>query len=107
MAPATHRGNPDAPQAVTLRRPRYGADEKCELGRPPRRQQLLVDRRDLIHLIGHGRARRDSRLQAREQIRLIDADIARSRRMVLKKWRSRRFGRRVNERLALLLRSQL
>jgi len=44
---------------------------------------------------------------AREQIRLIDADIARSRRMVLKKWRSRRFGRRVNERLALLLRSQL
>src|SRR6188474_2061438 len=44
---------------------------------------------------------------AREQIRLIDVDIARSRRMVLKKWRSRRFGRRVNERLALLLRSQL
>jgi len=44
---------------------------------------------------------------ASEQIRLIDADIAKSRRMVLRKWRSRRFGRRVNERLALLLRSQL
>ena len=44
---------------------------------------------------------------ANEQIRLIDADIAKSRRMVLRKWRSRRFGRRVNERLALLLRSQL
>jgi cardiolipin synthase len=44
---------------------------------------------------------------AREQIQLIDADIRQSRRMVLKKWRSRRFGRRVNERLALLLRSQL
>jgi cardiolipin synthase len=44
---------------------------------------------------------------ASEQIRLIDADIAKSRRMVLKKWRTRKFGRRVNERLALLLRSQL
>ena len=44
---------------------------------------------------------------ALEQIRLIDADIAKSRRMVLKKWRSRALGRRVNERLALLLRSQL
>jgi len=44
---------------------------------------------------------------AREQTALIDADIAQSRRMVLKKWRSRKFGRRVNERLALLLRSQL
>jgi cardiolipin synthase len=44
---------------------------------------------------------------AREQIRLIDADIARSRRMVLNKWRHRKFGRRINERLALLLRSQL
>jgi len=44
---------------------------------------------------------------ASEQTRLIDADIAKSRRMVLRKWRSRRFGRRVNERLALLLRSQL
>jgi cardiolipin synthase len=44
---------------------------------------------------------------AREQIRLIDADIRQSRRLVLKKWRNRRFGRRVNERLALLLRSQL
>ena len=44
---------------------------------------------------------------AREQIALIDADIVQSRRMVLKKWRNRKFGRRVNERLALLLRSQL
>jgi len=44
---------------------------------------------------------------ARGQIRLIDADILNSRRMVLKKWRHRKFGRRINERLALLLRSQL
>jgi len=44
---------------------------------------------------------------AREQIALIDADIVNSRRMVLKKWRHRKFGRRINERLALLLRSQL
>jgi cardiolipin synthase len=44
---------------------------------------------------------------AREQIRLIDADILNSRRMVLNKWRHRKFGRRINERLALLLRSQL
>jgi cardiolipin synthase len=44
---------------------------------------------------------------AQVQTRLIDADIAQSRRMVLKKWRNRKFGRRVNERLALLLRSQL
>jgi cardiolipin synthase len=44
---------------------------------------------------------------AREQIQLIDEDIRLSRRMVLKKWRSRKLGRRVNERLALLLRSQL
>ncbi len=44
---------------------------------------------------------------ARQQIALIDADIAQSRRMALKKWRNRKFGRRVNERLALLLRSQL
>jgi len=44
---------------------------------------------------------------AREQLRLIDADIQNSRRMVLKKWRHRKFGRRINERLALLLRSQL
>ena len=44
---------------------------------------------------------------AREQIRLIDADIQQSRRMVLNKWRHRKFGRRINERLALLLRSQL
>jgi cardiolipin synthase A/B len=44
---------------------------------------------------------------AREQILHIDDDIQHSRRMVLKKWRSRTLGRRVNERLALLLRSQL
>jgi cardiolipin synthase len=44
---------------------------------------------------------------ARQQIQLIDEDITLSRRMVLKKWRSRTLGRRVNERLALLLRSQL
>jgi cardiolipin synthase len=44
---------------------------------------------------------------AREQTQLIDADILKSRRMVLRKWRNRQFGRRVNERLALLLRSQL
>ena len=44
---------------------------------------------------------------ARAQIQLIDADIQHSRRMVLKKWRNRKFGRRLNERLALLLRSQL
>ena len=44
---------------------------------------------------------------AREQVRLIDADILQSRRMVLNKWRHRKFGRRINERLALLLRSQL
>jgi cardiolipin synthase len=44
---------------------------------------------------------------AREQIALIDEDIRHSRRMVLKRWVNRRLGRRVNERLALLLRSQL
>ncbi|HEV7609324.1 MAG TPA: phospholipase D-like domain-containing protein [Steroidobacteraceae bacterium] len=44
---------------------------------------------------------------AAEHLRLIDADIQRSRRMVLNKWRHRKFGRRINERLALLLRSQL
>jgi cardiolipin synthase len=44
---------------------------------------------------------------AREQTQLIDGDILQSRRMVLKKWRNRKFGRRLNERLALLLRSQL
>ena len=44
---------------------------------------------------------------AREQIRLIDGDIQHSRLMVLHKWRHRKFGRRINERLALLLRSQL
>ncbi len=44
---------------------------------------------------------------AHEQLRLIDADIQQSRLMVLRKWRHRKFGRRINERLALLLRSQL
>jgi cardiolipin synthase len=44
---------------------------------------------------------------AREQIRIIDADIENSRAMMLKKWRGRTLSRRVNERLALLLRSQL
>ena len=44
---------------------------------------------------------------AREQTQLIDADILKSRRMALNKWRHRKFGRRINERLALLLRSQL
>lgn len=44
---------------------------------------------------------------AREQIALIEADIGKSRRMALKKWRHRKFGRRINEQLALLLRSQL
>ena len=44
---------------------------------------------------------------AREQLKLIDADIQQSRLMVLNKWRHRKFGRRINERLALLLRSQL
>jgi cardiolipin synthase len=44
---------------------------------------------------------------AREQLKLIDADIQKSRLMVLRKWRHRKFGRRINESLALLLRSQL
>jgi cardiolipin synthase A/B len=44
---------------------------------------------------------------AQEQLRLIDADIRESRPVVLRKWRHRKFGRRINERLALLLRSQL
>jgi cardiolipin synthase len=44
---------------------------------------------------------------AREHLAIIDADIQQSRRMVLNKWRHRKFGRRINERLALLLRSQL
>jgi cardiolipin synthase len=44
---------------------------------------------------------------AAEHLRLIDTDIQQSRRMVLNKWRHRKFGRRINERLALLLRSQL
>ena len=44
---------------------------------------------------------------ASEHLRIIDEDIQQSRRMVLQKWRHRKFGRRINERLALLLRSQL
>jgi cardiolipin synthase len=44
---------------------------------------------------------------AREQIRQIDADIAQSRKMVLHRWLRRSVSRRIYERLALLLRSQL
>jgi cardiolipin synthase len=44
---------------------------------------------------------------AAEQIRHIDADIAQSKRMVLKRWRTRSISRRFYENLALLLRSQL
>jgi cardiolipin synthase len=42
-----------------------------------------------------------------EQIRYIDADIAQSKRMVLKHWARRPVSRRFYENLALLLRSQL
>jgi cardiolipin synthase len=42
-----------------------------------------------------------------EQIRHIDADIAQSKRMVLKRWARRPASRRLYENLALLLRSQL
>jgi cardiolipin synthase A/B len=44
---------------------------------------------------------------AAEQIRHIDADIAQSKRMVLKRWARRSMSRRFYENLALLLRSQL
>jgi len=44
---------------------------------------------------------------AQEQIRHIDADIAQSRRMVLRRWARRSTSRRFYENLALLLRSQL
>jgi cardiolipin synthase len=44
---------------------------------------------------------------AQEQIRYIDADIAESKRMVLKRWARRSASRRFYENLALLLRSQL
>jgi cardiolipin synthase len=44
---------------------------------------------------------------AQEQIRHIDADIAQSKRMVLRRWARRSFSRRFYESLALLLRSQL
>jgi cardiolipin synthase len=44
---------------------------------------------------------------AQEQIRHIDADIAQSRRMVLRRWARRSASRRFYENLALLLRSQL
>lgn len=44
---------------------------------------------------------------AAEQIRYIEADIARSKRMVLRRWARRSSTRRIYESLALLLRSQL
>jgi cardiolipin synthase A/B len=44
---------------------------------------------------------------AAEQIRYIEQDIAQSNRMVLRRWARRSVTRRVYERLALLLRSQL
>jgi len=44
---------------------------------------------------------------AREQIALLEADIAQSRRMVLRRWAQRRVTRRFYERVALLMRSQL
>ena len=44
---------------------------------------------------------------AAEQIRNIDADIAQSKRMVLRRWARRPASRRFYENLALLLRSQL
>jgi cardiolipin synthase len=44
---------------------------------------------------------------AQEQIRYINADIAESKRMVLKRWARRSASRRFYESLALLLRSQL
>jgi len=48
-----------------------------------------------------------SKRLAAEQIRQVDADIAQSRRMVLKRWARRSASRRFYEGLALLLRSQL
>jgi len=44
---------------------------------------------------------------AREQVELIDRDIALSRRMVPRRWARRAASRRFYERLALLVRSQL
>jgi hypothetical protein len=44
---------------------------------------------------------------AREQLRLINADIQQPGLMMLHKWRHRKFRRRFNARLGLLLRSQL
>lgn len=44
---------------------------------------------------------------ATEQLQLIDADIAKSRKMVLRRWARRKVTRRLYERLALLVRSQL
>jgi cardiolipin synthase len=44
---------------------------------------------------------------AQEQIRYINADIAESKRMMLKRWARRSASRRFYENLALLLRSQL
>jgi cardiolipin synthase A/B len=48
-----------------------------------------------------------SKRLATEQIRQVDADIAQSKRMVLKRWARRSASRRLYEGLALLLRSQL
>jgi cardiolipin synthase len=48
-----------------------------------------------------------SKRLATEQIRQVDADIAQSQRMVLKRWAKRAAARRFYEGLALLLRSQL
>jgi cardiolipin synthase A/B len=44
---------------------------------------------------------------ANEQIRQIEEDIARSKRMILRRWARRPFSRRIYEQLALLMRSQL
>ena len=48
-----------------------------------------------------------SKRLAAEQIRQVDADIAQSKRMLLKRWARRAASRRFYEGLALLLRSQL
>jgi cardiolipin synthase len=44
---------------------------------------------------------------AREQAAVFDADWARARRITLTEWEARPFTERVQEKLALLLRSQL
>jgi cardiolipin synthase len=48
-----------------------------------------------------------SKRLAAEQTRQVDADIAQSKRMVLRRWSRRSASRRIYEALALLLRSQL